>query len=1097
MRSGGRCVKGFFLSFVLTLFFSQAHATDVTGPIIMNDTWLLADSPYVVTGNVSVESGVTLTIEAGVIVQFNQSMTLTINGTLIARGVPGSEIIFTSNTPDQFWRKIEFTTDSVDAAYDVMTGDYVSGSIIEYAVVEKAGDELNNNATVGAIELNGAHPFLNELVIQNNNASGINGRSMSSLLKIQNSIISGNKDAKNLGGGGIFIQGVTDGQIEITGNTIQSNSTILNGGGINVSSFSSDLTFSSVLIENNTVIENQASSNGGGIYLQGGTGSQIKIAGNTIQNNNAILIGGGIALLSVSTDPSTDMVLVDNNIIAGNISGGDGGGVYINGLLGGSNQNRVVGNTVNNNIADVGGGGIWVNNSDVKISNNAIFDNDAHEGGGVFFGTSLTSSSILEKNNIYGNSAFSNGGGLHAEEGAHNIVGNQFYKNKATDPSASHGGGIDIHAGSTTILNNIIAENTSYKEVLNTPGVTVITGNAILNNTVKKFSAVVASSITDYSNNTIVGNIAPGSITTINNTLVTPTANNNNIFSNVANFLFFTIGGDLNADSNWWGTTVTSEIESFVGSNTGTITTATPLSAPSVSVPISPPVIVSATAGVDDITISWNANPEADVSGYKVYWSTTPAPNFTNVADVGNATAHVIPALASDVYYVAVTAYDSDPRVDDVATKVNEDMTSGVESWFSLEQNLSFFNSDLAVAIIRDATGSVNAGDQVTYVVTVTNNGPDVANNIIMTSTLPAGATFISAPGCNENNGIVECSLVSLASSAPGNSTSFDIVIAAPVVAGTSTNTVMVSSIDKDSVGTNNTASLDFDVIPVADVSVSISAPQYVASGRSILYEVMVTNNGPSVANTVVVESTLPVGVTFNSAADGCTENAGTVTCTIGMLGTSLFNKTAIFGITVDTVGLTGVISNSVVVSAADIDLDGSNNMATVSTTVLGEADLEMMMGAVTSVTVGDSVDYQFSVKNNGPSIATNVVVVFVISDSVTLVSMSNGCEEINNELICTLNLLDSASSGTFNLMVTAPAVAGGIMASATVTADNIDPNPVNNTISVETTVNASVDTTVNERSSGGGGSFGVFLLMLLALSALVKFRLRSIINTV
>ena len=77
--------------------FSGIYATDVSGTISSNSTWSLANSPYVVTGNILVNSGVTLTIEAGVTVKFDGSYYFYVDGTLIARGSSGNLITFTSN----------------------------------------------------------------------------------------------------------------------------------------------------------------------------------------------------------------------------------------------------------------------------------------------------------------------------------------------------------------------------------------------------------------------------------------------------------------------------------------------------------------------------------------------------------------------------------------------------------------------------------------------------------------------------------------------------------------------------------------------------------------------------------------------------------------------------------------------------------------------------------------------------------------------------------------------------------------------------------------------------------------------------------------
>ncbi len=85
---------------LITLVSFSTHAqTNVSGGVFTNTIWTLANSPYIVIDTTVVFPGVTLTIEPGVTVRFDDAMYLEIRqATLIAIGTATDSITFTSNS---------------------------------------------------------------------------------------------------------------------------------------------------------------------------------------------------------------------------------------------------------------------------------------------------------------------------------------------------------------------------------------------------------------------------------------------------------------------------------------------------------------------------------------------------------------------------------------------------------------------------------------------------------------------------------------------------------------------------------------------------------------------------------------------------------------------------------------------------------------------------------------------------------------------------------------------------------------------------------------------------------------------------------------
>jgi chitinase len=88
------------------------------------------------------------------------------------------------------------------------------------------------------------------------------------------------------------------------------------------------------------------------------------------------------------------------------------------------------------------------------------------------------------------------------------------------------------------------------------------------------------------------------------------------------------------------------------------------------------------TAGLcATVTLTWDANSEPDLAGYKVYYGTS-SRNYPNVKDVGDKNTATISNLTDgQSYYFAVTAYDIGGLESDYSNEVTSGPTVGVTTY--------------------------------------------------------------------------------------------------------------------------------------------------------------------------------------------------------------------------------------------------------------------------------------------------------------------------------------------------------------------------------------------------------------------------------
>ncbi|KQY88289.1 hypothetical protein ASD35_11915 [Pelomonas sp. Root1444] len=275
-----------------------------------------------------------------------------------------------------------------------------------------------------------------------------------------------------------------------------------------------------------------------------------------------------------------------------------------------------------------------------------------------------------------------------------------------------------------------------------------------------------------------------------------------------------------------------------------------------------------------------------------------------------------------------------------------------------------------------DDVDPVNVGDNVTYTLTVTNNGASTAENVVLTDTLPSGAgapTFVglvtplpagvvcdtSAVTVGVAGGSISCSIASLGGTgngATGETNSVQVRVRLQGAdKGTFSNVASVrfanAAQDAFDPQPNNTATepttfrfkADVQVVSKAAVVSGSTTPlASVAQGQGFDWLVTLRNNGPQAAETTSFADTLPAGLqltgtpvltvtsgSFTPAAPTCTGSAGgsTTTCAIASMPSG---GTATVRIPVQLVSSlangTALTNTASIVTTGSGDTDGGAN---------------------------------------------------------------------------------------------------------------------------------------------------------------------------
>ncbi|MGD2184130.1 DUF6923 family protein [Lusitaniella coriacea] len=426
-----------------------------------------------------------------------------------------------------------------------------------------------------------------------------------------------------------------------------------------------------------------------------------------------------------------------------------------------------------------------------------------------------------------------------------------------------------------------------------------------------------------------------------------------------------------------------------------------------------------------------------------------------NIPPSGSVTRTVTVELPTDGSFTNTSNVTSDNDVDPGNNGAN----------FTTTVPAAGGNAD--VVTTKSGPTLLAAPGQASYTVTVTNNGPDTATNVVISdtltpATLAAGVTFVGASdGGTFNAGTVTWPAISIPN---GSTVTRTVTYNLPTAPGNFTNAASNTSDTTDPTpGNNDGTSPDATVTTVipaagpADVEIQKTGPANLPSPGQASYTITATNNGPNSATDVVISDNLATGATFVGASDGGTFAGGVVTWPAVNIA-SIAPDNSVTRTVIVNLPSNGAFTNTSTSTSSSTDPTPGNNgnanpNGSVTTTVPNEPDLAIRKDQTGSYVTGQAAQYLITVSNAGtsPTDGSTVTVTDTLPGDLTPNGAPTGtgwtCNVTGQTITCTRTdvLAGGQSYPQITVPVTVNAAAGSNITNTSTVGGGGDNNPDNN----------------------------------------------------